>query len=191
MTPHQALEGWQSVESGPFFEIDADRAWSQAALPRDYFEVAKLYGGREGFLGRQYLRLYRLEELRHLNEAYQISLCRPDLVVFASDGYGEGFAFYKGSSQLLNIPLIPIPVINENIDSVAPDFNAFAQANLSEPAAALSQHPVGQELHLKQPLCFGGDWNDEKNLVWVTPPQHAELVRYWNRIYRDVSRQKG
>lgn len=193
MTATALIEGWLSVESGPFFGVDGSPEWSRAALPSDYFGTALSNAGREGFLGQQYLRLYRLEELRSLNEAYQTSRYFPGLVVFASDGYGEAFAFLRGDRRVLKVPLIPFPVEGDDLDVVAPDFKTFAEFHISPPATlGPSPSMVGLETHLKQPLCFGGDWKDDKNLVMVTPTQHAELTRYWNPLYRDLlKRQNG
>ncbi len=187
------LENWSSVESGPFFEMDESVEWSNRVLPSTYFELARSCGGREGFLGQEYLRLYRLEELRSLNEAYQSALYCPGLVIFGSDGYGEAFAFFNADPRVLKIPVIPIPDEGEQMEEVvAPDFETFARFHGSTPPTLRpNSSTVGLEFHLKQPLCMGGDWNDEKNCIMVTPIQHAELARYWNRTYRGIVRLHG
>jgi hypothetical protein len=186
------MKNWSAVESGPFFEVDQSVEWSKSVLPSCYFELARSYGGQEGFLGQQYLRLYRLDELRSLNEAYQSSLYDPGLVIFASDGYGEAFAYFNGDPRVYKIPAIPLPVAGEDKDLVAPDFATFASFHGSiPPTMRPNPSSVGMELHLKKPLCFGGDFRDEDNLVMVTPTQHAELARYWNQMYRDILRQQG
>src|SRR5437764_991696 len=99
------FERWDAVPSGPFF----DSAELATGLPPDYLEAAITFGGREGFLGQQYLRLYRLSELSVLNGLYQIAQYNSDLVMFGSDGYGEAFAFDRTSWSVVRVPLIPIP----------------------------------------------------------------------------------
>lgn len=186
------LDKWSSVESGPFFSVLDSDDWLCSALPQGYLEIAKAYGGREGFLGQQYLRLYRPEELRALNEAYEINLYHPGLVMFASDGYGEGFAFLRQKQTVFKIPLIPIPIDAEEMDVAATSFDAFVRRHSDIPAT-LRPNPscVGKELHLKKPLCFGGDWKDAENQIMVTPIEHVEIVRYWNKLYRDLLAQQN
>jgi hypothetical protein len=182
------LAKWDAVPAGPFFGSREE----PAGLPTDYVEAARTFGGREGFLGQQYLRLYRLSELAELNALYEFSTYNPALLVFASDGYGEVFAFDRLSWKVLKVPVIPFPVPGEEVDVVAENFTSFVrtcsaehQTHRADPKA------LGKELHLKKPLCLGGDWNDQSNLVLVTPIQHAELARYWNKLYRDLlSRQR-
>ena len=36
-------------------------------------------------------------------------------------------------------------------------------------------------------LCFGGDPNVGPNLNWITLEQHTELVKWWNRKYRELA----
>jgi hypothetical protein len=40
-----------------------------------------------------------------------------------------------------------------------------------------------------KPIAFGGDPSQGDNLIWVTRDQHCELVRWWNGLYRDLTRQ--
>jgi len=44
-----------------------------------------------------------------------------------------------------------------------------------------------------KPIMFGGDASAKENMIWVTYEQHAELVRWWAKMYRDHSpqNQKG
>jgi hypothetical protein len=37
-----------------------------------------------------------------------------------------------------------------------------------------------------KPVVFGGDPNPGENVTWVTHEQHAELVAWWNRKYREA-----
>jgi hypothetical protein len=47
----------------------------------------------------------------------------------------------------------------------------------------------GMELVEIKPIIVGGDPTDPKNKTWVTRQQHFELVRFWNRIIRDLRKQ--
>ena len=41
-----------------------------------------------------------------------------------------------------------------------------------------------------KPLIFGGDPSLGENLIWVTLEEHAELVRWWNRLRRELVQKK-
>lgn len=186
ITIQDALQAWNAVPSGPFFDLlEPPEEMLCDAVASDYLDVIREIGGQEGFLGQQYLRLYRFEELIALNQAYQIPSYNPSLFLFGADGYGEAFAFVIGTDTVVKLPLIPIPT--DQVDVVADGFEGF----LSRLAATgVSQDPdaskIGLELHLKHPLCLGGDFRDPENRILVTPSQHAELARYWNRMYYDL-----
>ena len=38
-----------------------------------------------------------------------------------------------------------------------------------------------------KPLVFGGDPQAADNMAWISLDQHVDAVRWWNKIYRDVS----
>ena len=42
------------------------------------------------------------------------------------------------------------------------------------------------ELFEITPIILGGDPVDSKNKVWLTRAQHFEIVRYWNRLIREL-----
>jgi hypothetical protein len=161
------------------------------ALPEDYLATVAEFGGREGFLGMTYLRLYRLEELVALNLAYEIPAFLPEVIVFGSNGIGEGFAFQPGESAVIQVPFVPL----------AADYAIRQAIGLTEFVRSLADSgespahragAVGMELHDKHPICLGGSPTDPANKVLVPIAQHAELCRFWNKVYRDaLARQRG
>jgi hypothetical protein len=188
---HRDLTGWNNIISGPFFDLQnpAEELLSEA-VPSDYLSAIKEFGGREGFLGQQYLRLYRYGELIALNEAYEIPHYNPQVFIFAADGYGEAFGFIVGTEKLIKIPLIPIPKSEVNL--VAEGFETFIHhLAVSGPPPETDPTNVGLEVHLKKPLCFGGDYRDPENIVMVHPAKHAELARYWNKLYYDLVKKQS
>ncbi|ANH67492.1 hypothetical protein [Mitsuaria sp. 7] len=51
---------------------------------------------------------------------------------------------------------------------------------------SLPERPAGMEIVEIQPVILGGDPIDPSNKTWVTRQQHFELVRYWNRVIRQL-----
>jgi hypothetical protein len=41
-----------------------------------------------------------------------------------------------------------------------------------------------------RPVVFGGDPQLGANVVWVSHDEHAQLVKYWNDVYRSVKSQR-
>jgi hypothetical protein len=62
-------------------------------LPHDYREFLHASNGGVGFLGQNYVALWRAEDLKPLNDGYDVSRFAPRLLLFGSDGGGEGYAF--------------------------------------------------------------------------------------------------
>ena len=98
---------------GPFLQV----------LPDDYVHAVREFGSCEGYLGTEYLRLHRLEELAALNTAYDVPSAVPEVIVFGSDGALEAFAFTLHEMAVVKIPFIPL--LLENAQVAAPSFTEF------------------------------------------------------------------
>jgi len=99
---------WSAKSTGPFFKSTEPPPKFVEPLPKDYLDVIRDFGGKEGFLGQTYLRLYRLEELIQLNIAYQVPTLLPEVFIFGSNGYGEAFAFLLFEQSLVQVPFLPL-----------------------------------------------------------------------------------
>jgi hypothetical protein len=62
-------------------------------IPDDYKEFLHASNGGEGFLGRNYVRLWKVEELKLMNVGYEVTQFAPNLFLFGTNGGGEAFAF--------------------------------------------------------------------------------------------------
>lgn len=40
-----------------------------------------------------------------------------------------------------------------------------------------------------QPILFGGDPTSKENMIWLSRSEHAQAVRYWNKLYFDTISQ--
>jgi hypothetical protein len=178
----QILRDWTCVESGPFFEEDPDSVEFLAEmLPAETFRLLEEFGGREGFIGKCYLRLFRLEELMALNTAYGIPDHSPYLLIFASVGCGYAYAF-AGREAVIQIPFIPLDI--DQAEIVAEDFpQLILDMDASGPTGVLDPELVGKEVHHRQPIAFGGAGADPENIIYPPQAKHAELVKFWNKVY--------
>lgn len=94
-------------------------------LPQDYLRFLSHSNGGEGFIGDSYLILWKLEELRQLNDAYEVSQYAPGLIFFGSDGGGNAYAF---DARSRNMPIVSVPFIgmqSDQIELLGTDFKSF------------------------------------------------------------------
>jgi hypothetical protein len=180
---HALAAQWRATTSGPFFDLADPPSEFVRSLPEDYLATVGEFGGREGFLGESYLRLYRLQELPALNLAYQVPELSPEIIVFGSNGGGEALAFSLDGAGVVEVPFIPLSI--EHAERRAPTFGELISgmaAVRSSPASAARL--VGSEIHEIKPICLGGSPTDPTNKAVVPVSQHAELCRFWNKVYR-------
>ena len=71
--------------------------------------------------------LWPVKRLRELNEGYHVGEFAPGLVLFGSDGGGEGFAFDTrgGSTTIVSVPFVGMEL--DVVRPVATTFNGFLE----------------------------------------------------------------
>src|ERR1700733_13032938 len=62
-------------------------------LPADYIQFLERMNGGEGFVGRNYLKAWSVEDLILYNKDYHVEERAPGLFLFGSSGCGEAFGF--------------------------------------------------------------------------------------------------
>lgn len=177
------MENWRTVPSGPFFPARELPPEVLQRLPSEDVQLLRFWGGREGFCGQSYLRLYRFEELAELNWAFEAPRYFPEVLLFGSNGRGDAYALHLKKGHVLQVPFIPL--MAEEAERRAPSLEAFfASLAASGPAREPDEELLGHELHAKHPLCMGGSGSDPGNRVSVPVPKYAEVCRFWNEAYR-------
>jgi hypothetical protein len=94
-------------------------------LPKSYVDFMLTRNGGEGFIGRSYLVLWKMEELISMNNAYHVAEFASGLFLFGSDGGGEAFGFDTRCEApgIVSIPFVAMEL--EDARVVATDFEAF------------------------------------------------------------------
>jgi hypothetical protein len=100
-------------------------AMAAKPLPHDYLMFLRRANGGEGFLGENYVALWRAEELIEFNQDYQTAELAPMLFLIGSNGGGEAYAFDQsaGSSTVFSVPFIGMEY--RYIEKVADSFHSF------------------------------------------------------------------
>jgi hypothetical protein len=135
----------------------------------------------EGWHQNDYLILSENpDEAQRLTEEYGVGHFLPGYTVVGLCGWDD-FIVSGANSQLFTVPTVPIKT-----ESLKPfEFNADVSALRPDDRVA------GKIKWYIQPIVFGGDPNDGKNLTWISMSEHFKAVSYWNRLYRDLSKSKS
>lgn len=145
--------------------------------------------GGEGWIADRYLVLFRIEDLDALNQAYEVAELAPGFLLIGSNGMGEavGFDLRDGAEAIVRLPFVGMNW--GYASSAGASFDGFLAAPPESEkfeAQAPSERTLGEELHHIHPLTLGGDPEALSNLINVSRQQHVELVRWWNRLIRDL-----
>lgn len=93
-------------------------------LPQDYLDFVRRSDGGEGFIGDEYLILWRIEELDEFNRDYEVHEYLTDVVLFGSNGGGEAFGFRKSKTRA---DIVRVPFVG-----MSPDLCVKAAASFAE-----------------------------------------------------------
>jgi cell wall assembly regulator SMI1 len=165
-------------------------------LPEDYKTFLLEHNGGDGFIGADYVILWKAEELSKFNDGYEVSKYAPGLLVFGSNGDGDGFAFDTRTSPnlVMQVPFIGMSAADEF--RVAGSFNELLE-RMHEKMVHSSEQPPrsepksrGKEIFEVKPVILGGNPTDTENKVALTRDQHMEVVRYWNKVISDLQAQQ-
>ena len=95
--------------------------------PADYVQFLEQMNGGEGFVGKNYMRAWPVEDLIQFNKDYLVDEAAPELFLFGSSRGGEAFAFDTRSSPP---PIVAVPFIIISLEDaivIASNFNSFLQ----------------------------------------------------------------
>ena len=94
-------------------------------LPSDYRSFLTTRGGGEGFVGEQYVILWSAKEIVPFNHGYEVKEYAPGLLLFGSNGGGEGFAFdlRKQCADIVIVPFVGMDLAQAR--SISSTFTGF------------------------------------------------------------------
>lgn len=153
------------------------------ALPTDYSTFTAEIDGAEGWVGDQYIALWRISDLTRINDKLETSRFVPGTILIGSDGGGEGIGLEVGpsGSQVVFVPLVGLP-----LGRTARQGTGFRNWLLSHLRSSVSDRRVdatmlGRNVYEKQPVILGGDPVDPANKAIVPIDKLLDLAAWWNR----------
>ncbi|MBO7475157.1 MAG: SMI1/KNR4 family protein [Ruminococcus sp.] len=97
-------------------------------LPQSYIDFMLKHNGGEGDIGQTWLLLYRIEELKKINDEYGLSDILPNHIVIGSNG-GEEFYGIDANGMFFNIPSLfdeqDVTVLCDDMEIFAEKVNDF------------------------------------------------------------------
>lgn len=94
----------------------------RCSLPVQYRRFLSDQDGGEGFVGGQYLILWRASELVEFNREYEAQKYAPGLLLFGSNGGGEAFAFDTRDNSMR---IVMVPFVGMSLKDAAPVADSF------------------------------------------------------------------
>jgi hypothetical protein len=86
-------------------------------LPADYVALLQCHNGGEGFIGDNYIVLWKAEEVPDFNREYEVHEYAPGILLFGSDGAGEGYGF---DTRTPAMPIVRVPFIGMDLRYATP-----------------------------------------------------------------------
>ncbi len=77
-------------------------------LPDDFLSFLKFSNGAFGMIGKYYLEICKAEDILKINKEYLVQYYIPELIIFGTDGGGEGYGFdYREKKTIVvDVPFI-------------------------------------------------------------------------------------
>jgi hypothetical protein len=117
MRIEEMIKDWQlnlGASVGSIRQAESDLG---CTLPLDYVEFLIRHDGGEGFVGDNYLIVWRAEELARFNREYEVGEYAPGVILFGSDGGGEGYGFDLRDKIM---PVVRIPFVGMELRYAKP-----------------------------------------------------------------------
>jgi len=129
----------------------------------------------EGWQDDEYLILFDENEIKTMTEQYGLKHFINGFQIFGLCGWDD-FILQDVAGKLFTMPTVP----------VAPErlkpFRHVIKHGKIKPDSRFS----GTVKWYVQPLIFGGDPQAKENVTWINLQQHAEVVQWWNKKYREA-----
>nr|MDQ3005170.1 hypothetical protein [Chloroflexota bacterium] len=69
------------------------------------------------------------------------------------------------------------------------EFFSYFSTGITNVSSSINMALIGKEIHEIQPIVFGGDPLDQKNKIPLHTKDYAELVVFWNKIWKSRNQE--
>jgi hypothetical protein len=131
---------------------------------------------QEGWHGDDYIILFNEPEMVQVSAGYGIAEFLSGHVIVGLRGWDD-FIVRDERGSMFSIPTVPLEAMYLSPFSLP-----------KEPRLKADPRFSGRIKWYVKPLVFGGDPHLGENVIWISQEQHAQLVRWWNALYRSTKR---
>lgn len=129
----------------------------------------------EGWYDSDHLILFNETEIASVSDRYALSQFLPGYKMIGLRGWDD-FILQDSSGDTYCAPTVPAVSVHLS-PYVLPPANATLRPD---------ERFQGKIKWYVKPIVFGGDPQSQANVIWVSHDEHAELVKYWNGLYRSL-----
>jgi hypothetical protein len=128
----------------------------------------------EGWKGDDHLIIFEEPEIVELTRKYDLSQYVNGYQIVGIKGWDD-FILRNSDGQLFTIPTVPL------------DLKYLAQSNIVLDVHGLipDERFKGKIKWYTKPVVFGGSPSSKDNIIWITLEQHIQIVKWWNKLYKD------
>jgi hypothetical protein len=167
-----------------------------AKLPAEYVAFLKLTNGGEGFIGKEYVILWGVQELTSMNQSYEVNKFAPGFLIFGSSGGGETYGF---DTRTTHWPIVRVPFVGMDWDyarQLGDSFSAFLSRLHETNESNRQQRPTagdssGKEIFEITPVILGGSPTATANKALLNREDHIQAVAYWNKLIAGLRAQRS
>ena len=134
----------------------------------------------EGWHHKEYVILFDKEEVATVSQRYGIADSLPGFEILGLLGWDD-FIVRDQMGHDFTVPTIPVDSAHLR------PYRALAPGIVLTPDNRFG----GKIKWYIKPVALGGDPESGENVIWVDHGQHAELVRWWNNLYRSLAGAKS
>jgi hypothetical protein len=129
----------------------------------------------EGWQGEDFLILFDEAEAAKFSLQYELSKYLDGYEIVGLKGWDD-FIVKGKLGELAVVPTVPL----------AAEYLTPLKLSIDYRQVKPDGRFCGKVKWYTKPLIFGGDARIGNNMIWVTLEQHAQLVKWWNDLYRKM-----
>jgi hypothetical protein len=130
----------------------------------------------EGWHNQDYLILFDEESIADVSRRYGIGTYMAGHEIVGLRGWDD-FIVRDNLGSLFTVPTVPLDA--EYLEPLG--------CSIDQRQIQRDERFLGKIKWYVHPIVFGGDPACEDNMTWVGLEEHIELVRWWNRKYKEVA----
>ncbi|MEP6672209.1 MAG: hypothetical protein ABJF10_23805 [Chthoniobacter sp.] len=136
---------------------------------------------REGWCNDDYWSMCEdQKEAEHLAVLYGLAEYLPGYFIVGLKGWDD-FILCDREGRYFSVPTVPLERAK-----LAP----FRFPETALPLESDERFAKKIKWYVK-PILFGGDPTAEENRTWLSPDQHVQAVKWWNKVYYDMLAKRG